>query len=255
MVKIHDLNEDFADLIYTDQTGCFPTRSSQGNQYIMVLAGIDSNSILVERMKNRTAGEMVKVYQCPIDRLKDCGLTFMHHNLDNEWSAEFKQAIKANNMTYELTPADDHSRNIAEKTIQTFNKDHFIAILCGTDDVYPMHLWEKLLPQADMTLNMLRPSRLISAISAHAHLYDQHNYADHPLAPMGRAAETNVSSNKRGTWVAHSVSGFNVGTSTNRTDATKFGSRTQKYYDSANSALQAHILNYAHAHLGQIIWK
>ena len=106
---------------------------------------------------------MVKTYQCLIDRLKDCRITPKHHILDNKCSAQFKQAIKANNMTYELTPADDHSRNIVEKAIQTF-KDHFIAILCGTDDVFPMHLWDRLLPQAEMTLNMLRPSRLVPAI-------------------------------------------------------------------------------------------
>jgi len=176
MVKTYDLHDNFVDLIYMDQTGRFPTRSSKGNQYIMVLAEIDSDSIFVKPMNNRTAGEMVKTYQCLIDRLKDCGITPKHHILDNECSAQFKQAIKANNMTYELTPADDHSRNIVEKAIQTF-KDHFIAILCGTDDVFPMHLWDRLLPQAEMTLNMLRPSRLVPEISAHAHLYGQHNYA------------------------------------------------------------------------------
>jgi len=46
MVKIYDLHDDFADLIYTDQTGRFPIRSSKGNQYIMLLAEIDSDSIL-----------------------------------------------------------------------------------------------------------------------------------------------------------------------------------------------------------------
>ena len=155
---------------------------------------------------------MVKTYQCLIDRLKDCGITPKHHVLDNECSAEFKKAIRANNMTYELTPADDHIRNIAEKAIQTF-KDHVIAILCGTNDVFPMHLWERLLPQAEMTLNMLRPSRLVPAISAHVHLYGQHAYAYQPLAPMGCAVEMHVTPNKRGTWAAHSASGFYVGTS------------------------------------------
>jgi hypothetical protein len=38
--------------IYTDQTGCFPVTSSQGNQYILVLYDYDSNAILVEPLKN-----------------------------------------------------------------------------------------------------------------------------------------------------------------------------------------------------------
>ena len=45
MVKIYDLQEVFADLIYTDQTGRFPTRTSKGNQYIILLVEIDSDSI------------------------------------------------------------------------------------------------------------------------------------------------------------------------------------------------------------------
>ena len=42
--------------MYTDQTGKFPHVSSRGNKYMMVLAYIDSDSIWVEPMKNRTEG-------------------------------------------------------------------------------------------------------------------------------------------------------------------------------------------------------
>jgi hypothetical protein len=45
--------------IYTDQPGRFSKKSSCGHQYIMVLTEVDSDAILVEPMKNRTAGEMV----------------------------------------------------------------------------------------------------------------------------------------------------------------------------------------------------
>jgi len=42
-------------------------------------------------------------------------------------------------MMYQLATAHDHRRNIAEKAIQIF-KHHFIAILCGTDETFPIHL-------------------------------------------------------------------------------------------------------------------
>ena len=48
---------------WTDQTGQFPKKSSRGNQYVMVLAEIDSNTILAEPMKNRTSGEIIRAYQ------------------------------------------------------------------------------------------------------------------------------------------------------------------------------------------------
>ncbi len=37
--------------MHSDQTGCFPTTSSKGNQYIMVLVEVDGNYIDAEPMK------------------------------------------------------------------------------------------------------------------------------------------------------------------------------------------------------------
>jgi hypothetical protein len=54
-----NLSNEAERLMYTDQTGQFPTKSSRDHQYIMVLIEINSNAILVEAMKNRTTGEMI----------------------------------------------------------------------------------------------------------------------------------------------------------------------------------------------------
>jgi hypothetical protein len=63
IMRTFDLNDEAKRLMYTDQTGRFPKKSSRGNQYIMVLIEIDSNAILVEAMKNQTAGKMIRAYQ------------------------------------------------------------------------------------------------------------------------------------------------------------------------------------------------
>ena len=84
-----------------------------------------------------------------IDRLEACGINPKKHVLDNECSEEFKETIRANKMTYELVPADDHRRNIAERAIQTA-KSHIISVLCGCDPVFPMHLWDYLIPQMEI---------------------------------------------------------------------------------------------------------
>ena len=60
---------------------------------------------------------------------------------------------------YQLVPPGVHRRNAAERAIRTF-KNHFIAGLCSTDKNFPLHLWDQLVPQAELTLNMLRGSRL-----------------------------------------------------------------------------------------------
>jgi hypothetical protein len=184
--------------IFSDQTGRFPKKSSQGNQYIMVLAHPDSNGILQEAMKNRTSGEMTRAYQTLINRLRSAGITPKHHILDNECSADFKQAIRDNNLTYQLVPPHDHRRNLAEKAIQTF-KAHFISILCGTDPNFPLHLWDRLLPQAEHTLNMLRRAKVTPTVSAYAYLWGQHDYNTNPFAPLGCKVEAHTTPSTRET--------------------------------------------------------
>jgi hypothetical protein len=98
-----DVNDEAAQKIYTDQPGRFPKKSSRGNQYIMVLTEVDSDAILVEPMKNRTTGEIIRAYQVLIDRFNSAYI-FPKHILDNECSTELKAVIKNNKMTFRLVP-------------------------------------------------------------------------------------------------------------------------------------------------------
>jgi hypothetical protein len=134
-VKIYELSGE----IHTDQTGKFPVTSQRGYRYIMVGIHIDSNYIFCETMKNRTEGEMITAYQKMVDRMDIAGLGLKHHRLDNECSDNFKKCIAKNKMTWELVPPDCHRRNMAERAIQTF-KNHFVSILSGVDDRFPLSL-------------------------------------------------------------------------------------------------------------------
>jgi hypothetical protein len=49
--------------IHTDQTSAFPHISQRGNRYIMVAIHLDANYIFAEPMRNRTEGEMIRMYQ------------------------------------------------------------------------------------------------------------------------------------------------------------------------------------------------
>jgi hypothetical protein len=57
-IKIHNASNT----MHTDQMGCFPAKSSAGNQYIMTLVEVDVNYIDAEPMKNKSAGSMIKAY-------------------------------------------------------------------------------------------------------------------------------------------------------------------------------------------------
>ena len=100
-------------MIYTYGTGQIPKQSRTGMKYIMVLAENDSDDILVESMKNWSAGEMVRAYLVLIGQLKDCSIIPTKQVLDNEISQAYKDAIKSVNIEYELVPPHNHKRDKA----------------------------------------------------------------------------------------------------------------------------------------------
>jgi hypothetical protein len=73
----------YAGQIYTDQTGRFPVVSSKGNKYIMILYDYDSNAILAQSIKNRTAPELLKAFQFMEQELVARGLKPKLMKLDN----------------------------------------------------------------------------------------------------------------------------------------------------------------------------
>ncbi len=170
-VRVEDLNEE----IHTNQTGAFPHTSQHGNRYIMVAVRLNANYIFAKPTKNRMGGEMIRVYQKILNRMKAAGLGLRKQVLDNECSAAMKACIKENGMDYELVPLGQHRRNQAGWTIQTF-KAHFIFILAGVDDKFPLLLWCHLVKPTELTLNLLRQSRVAPKILAFAHVHGTHDY-------------------------------------------------------------------------------
>jgi hypothetical protein len=125
--------------IYTDQTGIFPVVSSKGNKYIMVLYDYDSNIILAQPIKDRTAPELLKSFQVMEQELVARGLKPRLMKLDNEASKLLKTSLHQQNITFQLVPPYSHQRNSTERAIRSF-KDHLIAGLCSTEKSFPMHL-------------------------------------------------------------------------------------------------------------------
>ncbi len=182
---------DLADTIHSDQTGAFPFTLQHGNRYIMVIIHVNATYIFCEPMKNKTEGEMITTYQKIVNQMKMASLGLKHHRLDNKALATFKECIKANRMTHILVPPVNHRRNLAERAIQMF-KHHFIAILSGVDDKFPLSLWCHLLSPAELTINLLRQSNVAPKISAYAHIHDQHDYMRKLFAPLGCAVQAHV---------------------------------------------------------------
>jgi hypothetical protein len=97
--------------IYTDQTGRFPVVSSKGNKYIMILYDYDSNAILAQPIKDRTAPELLKVFQVMEQEVVVRGLKPKLMKLDNDASTFLKTYLHQQNITFQLVPPYSHIRN------------------------------------------------------------------------------------------------------------------------------------------------
>ena len=58
-IKLVDLKDALNNKIFSDQTGAFPYRSSQGMRYVMVVLECNTNYIMMESMQGQTAGKMI----------------------------------------------------------------------------------------------------------------------------------------------------------------------------------------------------
>ncbi|KAL7474441.1 hypothetical protein ACHAW6_000415 [Cyclotella cf. meneghiniana] len=83
----------------------------------------------------------------------------------------------------------------------------------GTADNFPPSLWDKLLPQTEITLNLLRQSNATPTISAYAHINGPFDYNKMPLGPMECEMQVHKKTDKQGTWAYHSIDGWYLNTS------------------------------------------
>ncbi len=65
LIRVTNLKE----IMYMDQTGCFPFVSSLGNHYIMILHQVDSNSSWSKALKNNSKGELILAHRCALTQI------------------------------------------------------------------------------------------------------------------------------------------------------------------------------------------
>ncbi len=161
-------------------------------------------------MKSKSGPEHLAAYKRVHSLLLSRGLQPQLQKLDNEASSALQQFLQSQGIDYQLAPPHLHRRNAAERAIRTF-KNHFIAGLCSTDRDYPLHLWDRLLPQALLTLNLLRGSRINPRLSAYAQLHGAFDFNRTPLGPPGTRVLIHEKPSARETWAPHAVKGWYLG--------------------------------------------
>jgi hypothetical protein len=141
--------------LYTNNTGRLPIRARSGNQYITIAFHSRCNAILCVANVNRSDKHRLATYDSIMRHLANRGHNVDLQILDNEVSAEFKATtVDKWKVWYQLISPDVHCCNAAERAIQTF-KSHFLAIIAGLPPAFPHYLWDLLLPQTELMLNLL----------------------------------------------------------------------------------------------------
>ena len=85
--------------------------------------------------------------------------------------------------------------------------------MAGTAQDFPPSLWDRILPQEEIKINLLCQSNATPNVSAYAHMSGPFSYNKMPLAPMGISVQAHKKTDKIGTWEYHTFGGWYLATS------------------------------------------
>ena len=101
-------------------------------------------------------------------------------------------------------------KNIAERAIRKF-KAHVLEILAGVDSDFPKYMWDNLLTQTELTINLLRQATFNPRMSAWEYYNGAFDYIATPLVPLGCKIMIHNTSTTRKYWDQRGREGFSVG--------------------------------------------
>ena len=113
-------------------------------------------------------------------------------------------------MKYQIAPRGNHRTIAVKRRIQTL-KNHFQSVLYGCDPTFLKNQWDRVLPVAVLTLNMLRPSCINPAKSVYNQLWGNFDFNKSPLAPPGCLIVAHERAQERETRADYGGKGYFIG--------------------------------------------
>ena len=107
---------------------------------------------------------------------------------------------------FQLVPPHLHRTNAAKRAIHNY-KDHLVTGLIRCDPIFPLHLWDRLLQQATLMLNLLQPSQINLLLSAEDQLNGAFDFNQTPLTPPGTKVLVYETPYQWCTWDPHGIDG------------------------------------------------
>jgi hypothetical protein len=110
--------------------------------FATLIPGLDWKNILDAYAKN---------FECLVSK----GYTPRINIMDNQATKAIKFYLTPQQFCLQLIKPGNHQVNAAKNAIQTF-KNRFIGALGMKDIDFPIHLWDKLAPQVQDSINLLQ---------------------------------------------------------------------------------------------------
>jgi hypothetical protein len=145
--------------------GFFPLMSLEGNICFFVVYHYKTNTILALPIKGFSDKIIFATDQQQYNMLEAKGYKIRLNVMDNQATKFIRKFLDGKQCNLLLVKRHNHHVSTAERAIQTF-KAHFISAFATTNSDFPLQLWERLTPQVESTLNMLRPSCIDPLMSA-----------------------------------------------------------------------------------------
>ena len=156
--------------------------------------------------------------------------------MDNEWSNILKDFIQNDkDSKIQFVEPQQHWDNASKRAIQTF-KNHFISSLCTAHPQFSLQLWHKFLPQAELTLHLLRKSQCNDKISDYAVLEVEFNFDKTLLAPPGTRALVFDDPKTCMSWAPHAKDSWYVSPALQHYHCFKFYVPSTKGFTTAQTA-------------------
>ena len=120
----------------------------------------------------------------------------------NELSEDLNQYFEDSDIQFQLVPPHMHQINSVERAVMTF-KNHFISPLCTVEPLLPFYLWDRILTQVTIKLNMLQRHRLNPELSDYEQVYSIHNFEQTPLSTLVCNVQIHNKTHKQLTYAPH----------------------------------------------------
>jgi hypothetical protein len=147
----------------------------------------ETNAILATPIPGLDSANILAAYKQNFEYLTSKGFTPKLNVMDNQATKVIKAYLTPQDVKLQLVEPHNHRVNAAKRAIQTF-KNRFIGALGTTDADFPLQLWDKMTPQVQDSINILRRSCIDPDKSAYEILEGPYDWNRYPMAPLGTKA-------------------------------------------------------------------